>query len=89
MDHFFLERGDKMKETADILTDYREGDFERRLDLFLSYRLLRPEFIDIDQEDLSSGNAFQRTPVKTRDRKTGSVIRPLMRWLRWGHSYGE
>ena len=78
-----------MKETADTLKDYQEGDFEKRLDLFLSYRLLRPEFIGIEQENLSSVNPFQRTPVKTRDSKTVSVFRPLVRWLRWGHSYGE
>ena len=40
-----------MKRLDNILADYRNADFEKRLYLFLDCRELREEFIKIDQEE--------------------------------------
>lgn len=38
--------------TSDLLDDYRHADFSKRLHLYLQYRELRDEFIEIDQNEL-------------------------------------
>ena len=40
-----------MKRLDNILADYQNADFEKRLYLFLDCRELREEFIKIDQEE--------------------------------------
>ncbi|CAB5082930.1 hypothetical protein D3OALGA1CA_2961 [Olavius algarvensis associated proteobacterium Delta 3] len=40
-----------MKDVTDIVDEYRNSDFERRLSLFLCHRSLRDEFMSIDQEE--------------------------------------
>jgi len=38
--------------TSDLLDDYRHADFSKRLHLYLYYRELRHEFIEIDRNEL-------------------------------------
>jgi hypothetical protein len=40
-----------MRDNNNIIEEYRNADFEKRLYLFLSHRSLRDEFIEIDQSD--------------------------------------
>jgi hypothetical protein len=53
-----------MRDSKNIIEEYRNADFENRLYLFLSYRSLRDEFINIDQSDASVG--FSAKPVKNK-----------------------
>lgn len=43
-----------MKGIHSILDNYRNGDFEQRLTLFLNYRDIRDEFIKIDEAELTA-----------------------------------
>jgi hypothetical protein len=36
-----------------LLKEYRDGDFEKRLSLFLNYRDIRKEFVEIDEADMN------------------------------------
>jgi len=38
--------------TSDLLDDYRHADFSKRLHLYLQYREVRHEFIEIDRNEL-------------------------------------
>ena len=38
--------------TSDFLNDYRHADFSKRLHLYLQYRELRHEFIEIDRNEI-------------------------------------
>jgi hypothetical protein len=40
----------KMKETQELLNNYREGNENLRLHLYLDHRDLRPEFMEIERE---------------------------------------
>ena len=53
-----------MKDNKKIVEEYRDGDFEKRLYFFLSYRSLRDKFIEIDQSDTSAG--FSAKPIKIK-----------------------
>jgi len=44
-----------MKSTERILKEYRDADFEKRLNLFLECPSLRNQFIEIDQGEVSGG----------------------------------
>jgi hypothetical protein len=46
-----------------ILKDYRTGDEEKRLNLFLSYRDLRDEFSSIDEETERAAFSRSLTPA--------------------------
>jgi hypothetical protein len=52
-----------MHNTEIILEQYREADFERRLNLFLECPAFRNRFIEIDQSE-SSGNSSLEVPRK-------------------------
>ena len=41
----------------DIVKQYRQADFEHRLSLFLYYRVLRDEFVRIDQNEAGKNTA--------------------------------
>ena len=47
-----------MRTTESILEEYRKGDFERRLSLFLECRALRRAFIEIEQDETSGQSAI-------------------------------
>ncbi|MBW2321032.1 MAG: hypothetical protein JRF31_09370 [Deltaproteobacteria bacterium] len=55
-----------MKNIENIIKEYRNADFEKRLYFFLSYRSLRDEFLEIDQSDTSVG--YSPKPVKIKCR---------------------
>jgi hypothetical protein len=39
--------------TNDLLEEYRQADFTKRLHLYLQHRDLRPEFVETDQSELA------------------------------------
>jgi hypothetical protein len=43
-----------MREEESIIADYREGDFEKRLNLYLQYHSLRKEFLEIDRSEMAA-----------------------------------
>lgn len=43
-----------MSDITSILNQYRGGDFEQRLSLFLNYRDIRDEFMKIDEAELTA-----------------------------------
>ncbi len=47
-------------EREQVLCEYRQADADKRLSLFLSYRELREEFSDIDQETAESFFSISR-----------------------------
>ncbi len=44
-------------ETEQILSDYRDGDLDKRLRMFLAYRDLREQFSTIDDDNETSFSA--------------------------------
>lgn len=40
------------RKTRDLLDEYRQADFTKRLHLYLQHRELRPEFIETDRKEL-------------------------------------
>lgn len=61
--HFPKEK--KMKE-SNIVEEYRNADFEKRLYLFLTHRSFRDEFLEVDQNDLSVEPS--QKPIKNKRR---------------------
>lgn len=53
-----------MRDYKNIIEEYRNADFEKRLYLFLSHRSLRDEFLEIDQSDTSV--EFSGKPIKNK-----------------------
>jgi hypothetical protein len=45
----------KMRDIESILEDYRQGDFRKRLNLYLFYRAFRREFSDMEEHEEISG----------------------------------
>jgi hypothetical protein len=43
----------EMREEEGIIADYREGGFGKRLNLYLGYRSLRKEFLEIDRSEIA------------------------------------
>jgi hypothetical protein len=41
-----------MREENSIIAEYREGDFGTRLNLYLGYRSLRKEFLEVDRSEI-------------------------------------
>jgi hypothetical protein len=41
-----------MREENSIIAEYREGDFGKRLNLYLGYRSLRREFLEVDRREI-------------------------------------
>ncbi len=48
-----------MNSTERILEQYREADFERRLNLFLECPVLRNRFSEIDQSESSKSSSME------------------------------
>jgi len=69
-----------MKDINNILDEYRDADFEKRLYFSLSYRDLRDEFLEIDQSDTSKG--FSANPIKNRYCLCGNWCQSLINALR-------
>ncbi len=49
--------GEEIMETEQILSDYRDGDLDKRLRMFLAYRDLREQFSTIDDDNETSFSA--------------------------------
>ena len=75
-----------MRDIDSTIEEYRQGDFEKRLNLFLQYRALRPDFAQIEKDDTATKGAHAPQSVQTRNRKGKSVCYPFMRLLKWCHS---
>ncbi len=48
-----------MNSTESILEQYRDADFEKRLNLFLECPALRTRFIEIDQSESSKSSSLE------------------------------
>ena len=66
----------------EILIDYREGDLEKRLNLFLSYRSLRDHFSSIEQEEGLKGFINEKVTT-TPKRKRKTIFHPFLCCLKW------
>ena len=75
-----------MRDIDSIIMAYRTGDFEKRLNLFLEFRALRSDFVQIDQDEASAEGAHRPQPVIAHNRRHQSVFYPFMRLLKWCHS---
>jgi hypothetical protein len=47
-----------MTKSINILEEYRKGDLDKRLNLFLECPSLRTEFLEIDQSERAGGSLF-------------------------------
>ena len=55
-----------MNKINSIIKNYRNGDFETRLTLFLNYRDLRKQFTEIDESELKlNNNSFRHNESKS------------------------
>ncbi len=63
-----------MIDNKNIIEEYRCADSEKRVYLFLSYRSLRDEFLEIDQSDIPV--EISATPINNKCRMC----------LNWGQS---
>ena len=75
-----------MRDIDSTIEEYRQGDFEKRLNLFLEYRALRSDFVQIDQDEAPAEGAHRPQPVLTLKTRHQSVFYPFMRLLKWCHS---
>ena len=71
-----------MEKIERVIEEYREGDFRKRLDLYLEYRDLRRDFTMIDREDIRAGCVPLLEPVMTSAYSlVGSAIRIFLGFL--------
>ena len=75
-----------MKDFENTIKEYQEGDFEKRLSLYLEHRLLREEFEQIEKHEASNGSEDLLVPEKKYNRKCKVVSNPFRRCMRWCHS---
>ncbi len=64
--------------TRDLLDDYRHADFSKRLHLYLQYRELRHEFIEIDRNELSPATLGSKPECKRLPRSRNRAFLWLM-----------
>lgn len=55
-----------MKKLETLTKEYRNGDFEKRLNLFLECPLLRDEFIKIEREEVLAQRSLISQPAACR-----------------------
>ena len=74
-----------MNDNTQILEIYKNADFEKRLNFFLSYRSLRNQFAKIDNRERKS-SCVGSIAIKPMVEK-----RPFFHWLllRWGIEKAE
>jgi len=75
-----------MGDMESILEKYRQGDYEKRLSLFLECPSLRDEFIAIEQSEASAEEPCETHPTTAGRTKERSPSTPLARLLRCCHS---
>jgi hypothetical protein len=69
-----------MHKGRQIIETYRNADFEKRLNLFLSYRYLRDQFTEIDNSERYS-LVSDRSTNHLRVEKESFFQRLLLRWI--------
>jgi hypothetical protein len=62
-----------MREENSVIAEYREGNFGTRLNLYLGYRSLRREFLEVDRSEI---HALRKTDAHRPRLK--SAFRQLM-----------
>jgi hypothetical protein len=67
-----------LKTTENIVKDFRKGNSEQRLSLFLQYGQLRPAFEEIEKEESAT--------LKTESAKSQQKITPFRQFIRWCYS---
>ena len=74
-----------MKDEKSIIEDYREGNFETRLNLFLECRHLRDEFVRIDYEEFEvrEKEGIKIKPVSSFLGRRMLAIYPFSRFSKW------
>ena len=75
-----------MRDIKTIVKEYQEGNFEKRLNLFLECPPLRNEFMQIENGDDSSPGARVSEPVIHQSRKRKSAFYPCTHLLKWCNS---
>jgi hypothetical protein len=68
-----------------VLEEYRQGDADKRLSLFLYYRELRDEFACIEQDEPADLSAAYYAPEPIRQsmvKKVLFLLRNRSRWFR-------
>jgi hypothetical protein len=58
-----MKKEDNMKNLKTLTEEYRKGDFEKRLNLFLECPLLREEFIRIEKEEAPAQSDYFSQPA--------------------------
>ena len=69
-----------MNTTQQILDVYKNADFEKRLNLFLSHRSLRDQFAQIDDSQRPSAAGFG-IAIPQQEENGSWVQRMMLRWL--------
>jgi hypothetical protein len=75
-----------MRNIKTITEEYRKGDFEKRLNLYLECPTLRNEFMRIEQDEALTQNAHLSGPVENQIHGEKSIFYPCRRLLRRCHS---
>ena len=68
-----------MNTSTQIIETYKKADFEKRLNLFLSYRSLRNQFAEIDSKDRRSSCDFG-VAIKPQLKNRAIFQRLKLRW---------
>ena len=74
-----LKGGGKMKTIENIIEEYKKGDFEKRVNLFLECRELRSEFIEIDMKERKAKSLNPSYSAFLKVKRGRSVFSPIMR----------
>ena len=71
-----------MRDIKTITEEYQNGDFEKRLNLFLECPLLRDEFMQIEQEEASAQRSRFSQPAAYQVHREKSIFYPCRRLLK-------
>lgn len=71
-----------MKDHNMITEEYKKGDFEKRLNLFLECPILREEFMQIEQDDARAQRVQSLVPDRSQVRRKKSSFNPWARLLK-------
>ncbi len=74
-----------MRNIKTITEEYRKGDFEKRLNLFLECPPLRDEFMQIEQDEAPAHSAHLSQSAANQTRRK-SIFYPCTRLLKRCHS---
>jgi len=77
-----LKKEDNMRNIKTITEEYRKGNFEKRLNLFLECPLLRDEFMQIEQDEASAQSAHLSQSAANQTRRKKFIFYPCTRLLK-------